>query len=258
MKNSVMCITAMFVLTVLSCRSVPPATGPAVWDSVTIEQGEEYTTAYLVLSGRSRNVLSGPATRNGDGSWTVEAEELQWFSNWHEGWSEAVIMVTGTLRLTNTGSGWQVQRISPVRTDYAAQGAIRYRDTRLTGDAGTDAVSRRLNRISAAVAFLSEALDGEQFTRFTVDSKKVRESSFEYRAGRLLFPEQYGYPEGTEESTNGREYNRGEGLRWDTGYTELYVPETLHDVRNSGTLYRDWEETGELFYYMYTLENLNE
>lgn len=258
MKKCIIFIAAISVLTLLSCRSVPPATGPAAWKSVSIDRQDQYATAHLELAGTSRNMLSGHATRNEDGSWTVEAEELQWFSNWHEGWSEAVIMVSGTLSVSETEEGWQVRTVQPVRADYAASGAIRYRDTRLTGDDGTDAVSRRINRISAAVAFLSESLENEQFPRFTVQKKKVRAYSFEYRAGQLLFPERYGYPAGTAETGDRRTYLRGEGIRWDTGYSDNHIPENLREVRNTGTLYRDWEETGELFYYIYVLENLNE
>lgn len=259
MRKCLVFIMAVFTLTLLfSCRSVPSATGPAVWKSVSIDRQDGYAIAYLELAGISRNVLSGHATENADGSWTVEAEELEWFSNWHEGWSEAVIMVSGTLIVSETESGWHVRAADPVRADYAANGAIRYRDTRLTGEAGSDAVSRRINRISAAVEFLSDALESEQFPRFTVQKRKVREQAFEYRAGQLLFPERYGYPAGTAESESRDTYTRGEGIRWDTGYSENHIPENLREVRNTGTLYRDWEETGELFYYIYVLENLNE
>lgn len=258
MRKCLIFITAFFALTLLSCRSIPPATGPAVWKSVSIDLQDGHSVACLELAGRSRNVLSGHAIQNDDGSWTVEAEELEWFSNWYDGWSEAVIMVSGTLIVSETEAGWHVRAASPVRADYAASGAIRYRDMRLTGEAGSDAVSRRINRISAAVAFLSDALEGEQFPRFSVRKKKVREHGFEYRAGQLLFPEQYGYPAGTRKSDSRSAYIRGEGIRWDTGYSEDHIPENLREVRNTGTLYRDWEETGELFYYIYVLENLNE
>lgn len=259
MRKCLIFITAVSTLTLLfSCRSVPSATGPVVWKSVSIDRQDQYTTARLELAGTSRNVLSGHATENDDGSWTVEAEKLEWFSNWHEGWSEAVIMVSGTLIVSETDSGWHVRAESPVRADYAASGAIRYRDTRLTGEDGSDAISRRINRISAAVEFLSDALESEEYPRFTVEKRKVREQTFEYRAGQLLFPEQYGYPAGTAKSENRNAYTRGEGIRWDTGYSEKQIPENLREVRNTGTLYRDWEETGELFYYIYVLENLNE
>jgi hypothetical protein len=46
----------------------------------------------------------------------------------------------------------------------------------------------------------------------------------------------------------------GAGIVWDKQYTEKIFPEQYIELRNSGTLYRDFEEAQELFYTIYNLD----
>jgi hypothetical protein len=49
----------------------------------------------------------------------------------------------------------------------------------------------------------------------------------------------------------GDDWQRGEDVAWNTGYTRALFPEPLWPVRDSGTLLRDWEEALEWVYYQF-------
>jgi hypothetical protein len=54
------------------------------------------------------------------------------------------------------------------------------------------------------------------------------------------------------------EFVRGEDIRWNKDYTERVFPEILRNVRNSGTLFRDWEEALLWIYLKYEWDNIVE
>ena len=62
----------------------------------------------------------------------------------------------------------------------------------------------------------------------------------------------YGYPAGKTKSPDMAENrNLGEGMSWDVAYTKNTFPEYMIEIRNTGTLFRDWEESTDLIYFMY-------
>ena len=63
-------------------------------------------------------------------------------------------------------------------------------------------------------------------------------------------------PEGWEREND--QWVKAEDIRWNTGYTERVFPEHLREIRNSGTLLRDWEEAVEWLYVEYEWDRLTE
>ena len=224
-----------------SCRTAPPAR-PDTAPSVAIDGSTMYCT--ISWGKRGAYTLSGQAEQLDGSSYSVTLERLDWFNNWQDGWTEASVPLEGKLLLSEAGGSWTASKIEkpvPARTS-AAQ--IRHRNTILEGNQAADLFDRRLERVRATAAWLASEssfspADGNQFFA---------------RAGKVLFPEQNGYPEGTGQSAVNAEFKAGEGMKWNRTYTEQSIPEHLREVRDSGTLWRDWEESRELFYIAYTWE----
>lgn len=197
----------------------------------------------------TRAAIVGRALAAREGDVTVTVERIRWFNNWRDGWTEADIPAEGTFVLRPdeaAPTGYRVLSVSPIELYDSTKARIRYRgDLLLTADA-TTLFNRRLGRIRAsAVHLAARGTDASTFRAFSKD------------AGSWFFPEAYGYPEGTVKSEKTKDNRtRAEGYSWDTAYTRDAIPEELREIRDTGTLFRDWEESAELFYFIYTLEKL--
>lgn len=232
-----------FSLLTVGCASAAKHADMRDWSTTQTKEGIE-----LVRYPKDRTRLIGRITEDTQGEKTFTVEEVRWFSNWNDGWTEAVLLAEGSARLI-PGKKGKTSAIftEPVILDTPQSAAMRYRNTVIRGTDGTAAFSRRLDRISAAVFFLIENQDRVN----TVPDRKT----FIKSSGTFLFPEVYGYSPGTEASPRILE-NRsmGEGISWDLRYTEIVFSPELAPIRNTGTLFRDWEETSDLFYFIYCME----
>jgi hypothetical protein len=61
--------------------------------------------------------------------------------------------------------------------------------------------------------------------------------------GAYLFPEVYGY----SSPVDGKTTIPALGIDWNTAYTKAKLPEALWPLRDSGTLYRDYQESPTLW-----------
>jgi len=188
---------------------------------------------------RGAPTLVGSATPADDGSYDLRVSGLEWFSNWEDGWTEATFCVTGALRLSPEGDDWVLSRQGDWRIEYPETARIRYRDNVIDGETSTKLLSNRWDRIQAISAYLAE---------------KGYQWPFLKEASRELLPEIYGYPAdysgakpGASSKAGKARLSRAEGVSWNMDYTESRYPESLRDVRNSGTAYRDWIEARDLF-----------
>ena len=73
--------------------------------------------------------------------------------------------------------------------------------------------------------------------------------TFKRKERKLLFSEVNTLYNESEE-----EYAEGAGLKWNTVYSGKILPENLRPLRDSGTLWRDYEEARQLFFSLYNLE----
>lgn len=248
---NVILIIALSCVALSACRSAPPAE-ELFWKDLETRTEGDTSIARLRLHRGSETWIEGPVEWKDDGSAILSVEKINWFSNWYNGWTEAEMAAGGKLAIQGEKGKWSVEAQEFLSPHYAQSAKIRYKDNFLSGTQAAELLDRRILRISRAAAFLHEKLEGKTFTRLAIDKKKYRHLGFYQAAGEVLFPEVYGYPAGT---AKGNTFVRGEGIRWDVEYSSQQVPPELAEVRNSGTLYRDWEEMPELFYYIYTLEN---
>ena len=204
------------------------------------------------LNPKSRTVFRGSVEPNGTAgpegtdAYVMTVDQMHWFSNWHDGWTEADITTTGTLLISKNGTKWDVTVLSKLVPEQTTAAKIRYRDTIKRNDEAVALMNRRIERIAATVEWLAKRLPVDSFS----GSDGIE--SFRKAAGTILFPELYGYPEGKTKSADiAANRNPGEGYRWDVAYTKGAFPEYMVDIRNTGTLFRDWEETNELIFFMY-------
>ena len=232
------------------CASAPPPESVS-WKR--LERSGESVT--LSLARDTKITFTGTADEpTADGETVMRVEDIYWFDNWHDGWTEATVACTGKISATRDGNSWRVRVIEPVVFARVTEAGIRYRDALVLDSEARSLLERRLLRIRSACDFLRTALGAKEFALYDSGEKEHRALTFRHAAGTLLFPEVYGYAPGLE--TAGSRYVSGEGLRWDATYSERSLPAELREVRDTGTLWRDWEETGRMFYYIYMMESV--
>jgi len=219
---------------------------------------EDQQMVTLILSGNQFQLnasflefssLQGESVRKGD-AYILYPDYLMWFNNSPLGWMEARWSTWGTLKLTPRGTEWVVEVMEVPEINQVESGALRYKDNYTYNEAARDKIHHRWQRVQASVDFLKEEWDNASFGTRQEFGKELKS---------LFFPEEGG--DKSLLSRNKENWVSGEGVKWDTEYSLKVFPEPLRAVRDSGTLFRDFEESPALFYadYMWYSfwENLN-
>ena len=163
---------------------------------------------------------------------------LEYLSGNTQGWNEysKAISGTGWLILGNNAILEYINEIEPIQI---TSGRINRYDTRITGNDALTALRNRDERINTLTEWM-----------LSIDAPNGLEVKlFEKYWKHVFFPEMVSAgnrPAGWQE--DGDQFIKAEDIRWNLGYTERVFPEELHNVRNSGTLLRDWEEA---FFWIY-------
>lgn len=199
----------------------------------------------FVLSGYfpEKTSIEGTFKKETNEKTVLYIESFHWFSNWKDGWTEARFLASGTLIEEKSATGPRLTAGESFLIEYPEKVTIRYRDTILESDTALKQFGNRLERLQSAVNFLNEKLGPDE----------ISFKDFEERVEKILFPEVYGYTEKRVEKGN---TVRADGIEWDTLYSDENIPEELREVRNTGTLFRDWEETSKLFYFWHLREKI--
>lgn len=177
----------------------------------------------------------------------IELTELRYFGNWHRGWTEAEFQASGILSLSYEGDHWVGRIVETPEIGMVKRAKLRYMDSFLRDDQAAEAVQNRMERIGAAIDVWREDC-GSWFERPVKQGglfNREKRKSFSGTVGPVFFPEVYGYSPG---SWREGPMVHGDGRSWDTAYTKSRFPEQLWNVRDTGTLYRDWEEGLPLWY----------
>ncbi len=237
-KAHILILSCLFLA---GCKSLP--TNAMQTARVELTHKADGTESFRLSGLFPKNAyLSGTAESFPDEKKTLSIESFHWFENWNDGWTEASFSASGILSLDkNDGSGNSSVLEKPV-IEYPASATIRYRDTIIEGDEGLKQAGNRWNRISAASVLLK--------AEFASGFPSIKE--FRKQAGKFLFPEVYGY-QTSYAKTKATKENRvyAEDFTWDLDYSNAVLPADFREIRNSGTLFRDWEEGSELFYLAY-------
>jgi len=171
---------------------------------------------------------------------------LEYLAGSLHGWNEYTLELlgTGSLELGENSGRVTIGEIEPVEI---TAGRIHRYDTRITGSQALTALRNRRERVTALAEWMV-SLDGPS----GIDIKE-----FEKYWQPVLFPETVSgnrRPEGW--LYEGDIFKRAEDIRWNTGYTQRVFPEELWPVRDSATLFRDWEEALSWIYLEYEWKNI--
>ena len=175
---------------------------------------------------------------------------LDYLAGSFHGWNEFRLDLfgTGSLILNNNAAVFLVP--GTVEKVQISSGRIRSYDTRITGNDALGKLRDRQERINALAEWM-EKREGAP--------KGLDRDDFEDYWKPVLFPEMVSKKKQPEEwKQENDQFNKAENIRWNTGYSERIFPEMLRDVRNSGTMLRDWEEALPWIYIEYEWERIME
>jgi len=172
---------------------------------------------------------------------------LEYLAGSVQGWNEYTLDLSGTgsLTLGETAALQILEEIEPVQI---SAGRIRRYDTRITGNEALTGLRNRRERILASVEWMTafdDAPNGQNIDNFEEYWKPI------------LFPEMVSKKKKPQDWLyDGDIFIEAEDINWNTSYTKRVFPEELQQVRNSGTLLRDWEEALSWIYLEYEWENI--
>jgi hypothetical protein len=181
---------------------------------------------------------------------------LDYLSGDFHGWNEYRLDLSGMGTLILAESTAALFVFPEVEAVQISSARIRRYDTRITGTEALSNLQSRRERILA----LAEWLNNRENT--LASKEGIPQSSlkdFETYWKPILLPETASkkkQPEGWWHE--GDRWNKAEGIRWNISYTERVFPEVLWNIRNSGTMLRDWEEALDWIYIECKWENITE
>ncbi|MDR3357145.1 MAG: hypothetical protein LBO04_08195 [Spirochaetaceae bacterium] len=170
------------------------------------------------------------------------------------GWLEGDAAVSGTGLIVETASpsGGNTTEFSlqgPVSFTAITRGGIRRYDKRLYGRRALAELRNREERIRLVTrwmkeqsppALLASPHDFENYWRPVLLPETV---------GKKLRPPRYTELSAAQNESNA--YSFGGDIKWNTAYTKELFPEHLRQLRDGGSLLRDWEEAALWFYADY-------
>jgi hypothetical protein len=160
------------------------------------------------------------------------------------GWNEFRLDLSGSGNLVLGDTTAALSVSEEVETVGISSGRIRRYDTRITG---TEALTNLRNRRERLIA-LAEWINNPE-NPLAAPAALDTQNKFVQYWKPLLFPEMIKkrkQPKGWQQE--GDQWARAEDIRWNTSYTERVFPELLRNIRNSGTMLRDWEEALDWLY----------
>jgi hypothetical protein len=165
------------------------------------------------------------------------------------GWNEYRLEISGAGNMTPGETSLSFSIYDEIETLQISSGKIRRFDTRLTG---TEALASLNNRHERIVA-IAEWMKG--YGTPPAADKKAFEKYWE----PVLFPELVSRSKRPADwQREGDQWIRAEDILWNTSYTERVFPELLREIRNSGTMLRDWEEALEWLFVEYEWDRITE
>jgi len=166
------------------------------------------------------------------------------------GWNEFSLQIFGSGYLIYSNSAGELEVTETIEHIQITHGRIHRYDTRITGNEALIALRNRSDRISALAAWMlniENAPKGQTIKNFENFWKPI------------LFPELVSKRKRPNNwCLSYDSFQKSNDIRWNTGYTERVFSEELWQVRNTGTLLRDWEEALMWIYMEYEWSNVLE
>jgi hypothetical protein len=164
------------------------------------------------------------------------------------GWNEYRLEISGSGNMRLGGNSASFSIYPEVETFQISSGKIRRFDTRIIGTEALAGLNNRRERIIA----VADWMKGGGGASPTADR-----DAFEDYWKPVLLPELVSRSKRPADwQREGDQWNRAEDIRWNTSYTERVFPELLREIRNTGTMLRDWEEALEWLFVEYEWDRI--
>ena len=244
------------ILTLSSCISIVEQSGrildgpertEAVFrlDTVEVRQIRGDPAIVITLDGMPGLRLYG-SQPGIDGSFSLLS--CSFVTSNYSGWNEFSRELAGSGTFWVNG-GKALFRLDPgLEALDIREGRIRRADSRLYGEPALTALRNRDARISELAAWMRSAAGGQEFPD---------QAGFEAYWQGILYPELVS-PKRRPASWDQEppEWVRALDVRWNTSYTRRVFPEALRELRDSGTLLRDWEEAAAWIYLEFAWDRI--
>jgi hypothetical protein len=226
---------------------------------MTNDKGEKWME--LTSSLIDPAVISGEYSTDESGDLVFDIKKLRFYTSWVNGWTEGEYNAIGKLKFHSGDGGAHCTVIDKFEIGEIEKGTIRFYDDFLMGEKGLDAVRNRFDRIQAVNSYLKTKGFREFYNHAWLDKKPDR-ISFKSGTLKFLFPELAINSALTGKDVSSdlkitnplKEISLKETVAWNKLYTQKTFPDNLKEVRNSGTMLRDYEEALKLFYMDYNMD----
>lgn len=202
-------------------------------------------------------IFKGTFNIDESGDIDIYLNAMQFLAVWPNGWTEGEANIFAKLKLTKEENYYKCKIEEKFEIFEITKGAIRYQDDYYYDDKGLINVKNKFDRIIALNEFLKKQEGSQEFFLTPIFSSKTNKS-YKDNFEKFLFPELFldsvVYKSSNFKITDpSNDLILGENILWNKKYTDNFFPEHLKNVRNSGTMLRDFEETIDLCFAEYNL-----
>lgn len=215
--------------------------------------------------------LTSPALPGMSFSGTFEDDtfyitQVRIFSNWANGWTEGYYQASGKYFIDYSDAGFTLMEMDPIEIWDIETGEIRYGGNYYRKDDGLQKVRNRVERIKEYVKVIKDA-GGPEYIGGIKNANLLSDYTLKEFFYPKLFPEVVGFNRAYKDGTLLKAYYHidytnqkveGSNIYWRDDYTRAVFPEHLWELRNSGTIYRDFEEAPNIFISFYNLNGFIE
>ncbi len=202
-------------------------------------------------------VFSGNFRTDETGDIELYINTMKFLVNWPNGWTEGEANVNAKIKLFKEENYYKCNVEENFEFFEITKGRIRFQDDYYYDEKGLTNVKNRFDRIIAVNQFLKKQPDFPEFFYTPLFNSKLG-LSYNNKVKKLLFPElspdSIIYKDKEFKVTDpSSDLVLAETILWNKKYTDKVFPEELREVRNSGTMLRDYEESLELCFAEYNL-----
>ena len=221
---------------------------------VSTSSGETTNRLIEISSGQWPGFSFRGSLPDSDGK--LSLTEARFLSSHYFGWNEFTLDILGDAYFYADNETRLFRINGEVERVQLSSGKIRLKSNYLTGDPALTALKNRRERILA----VTEWMENQLLTNNSIVYNNVvlsNEKHFSDFWKPLLFPELAKKSKQPKEYTKENvEWVKADGIKWNKTYTELFFPENLWELRNSGALLRDWEEALPWIFMEYSWETI--
>ncbi|MBN2546900.1 MAG: hypothetical protein JXB50_13955 [Spirochaetes bacterium] len=234
-------------------------------------KGEKYAELTSPFLGWSS--LRGQLKNGQNGDLLFDINEIRLFGSWPNGWTEGFCEAYGKIVFKKKDNTYFSKVIDNLEIFEIKSGGIRYIDNFYIDNDGAKKVKERIERSQKLIDFLKT----KNFDKFYGNPLKDTKYGISFKKAThvYLFPETKGfgglerkkllpdiYYKNTTTNTDltddktkrTSKYQFAQGYLWNKDYTSRVFPEDLQALRNTGSLWRDYEEAIQIIFTLYNID----